>query len=66
MEKERKSIIGVPGTARTDIQPRGEAFIRGETWQVRSYNNEQIRKGDRIQVVDIKNLLLIVSKTQKR
>lgn len=60
----REGIIGVTGIARSDIKPRGEIFIQGELWQAKSLNNEQIERGDEIKVVDIKNLLLVVTRVK--
>lgn len=63
--KKRKSqpgILGSSGKAGTDIRPRGDVIIRGEVWKARSFKNENIRKGDTIRVMDIKSLLLVVSK----
>lgn len=61
-KKRQPGIIGSFGIAATDIQPRGDAVINGEVWKVRSFENEHIRKGDRIRVMDIKSLLLVVSR----
>lgn len=58
----QKGIIGETGKAKTNIQPRGTVFIQGELWQAKAYNNQQIKKDDSIEVMDIKNLLLIVKK----
>ncbi len=60
----REGIIGALGIARSDIKPRGQIFVQGELWQAKSLNNEQIEKGDEIKVVDIKNLLLVVTRVK--
>jgi len=57
-----EGIIGEQGYAKTDIKPEGTVFVSGERWQARAFENQQINKGDKIEVVDIKNLLLIVKK----
>jgi len=61
----KEEIIGQKGIARTDIIPVGTVFIEGELWKARSYNNQQIKKNDSVEVVDIKNLLLIVKKIEQ-
>ena len=58
----REGLIGDTGIAKTDIKPSGEVFIQGEHWRAKSFNNQQIKKNDTIEVVDIKNLLLIVKR----
>lgn len=59
----REGLIGDIGIAKSDIKPTGEVFIQGERWRAKSFNNQQIKKNDHIEVVDIKNLLLIVKKS---
>ncbi|MBU1077827.1 MAG: nodulation protein NfeD [Spirochaetes bacterium] len=61
----REGLIGSGGIAKTDIKPAGTVFVSGELWQARSFQNQQIKKGDTIEVVDIKHLLLIVKKVSE-
>jgi len=58
----KEAIIGEIGYAKTDVKPEGEVLVAGERWQAVSFKNQQINKGAKIQVVDIKNLRLIVKK----
>lgn len=56
----QEGIIGETGYARSDLDPRGEVFVAGERWQAIGLNNQKIKKGSRIKVIDIKHLQLIV------
>jgi len=60
----REGIIGATGYAKTDIKPQGEVLVNGERWQAISYRNQQINKDEPIEVVDIKNLRLVVKKAR--
>jgi len=55
-----EGIIGVEGTALTDILDSGMVLVHGEYWQARS--DEHIEKGDSIVVDAVKGLKLVVTK----
>jgi membrane-bound serine protease (ClpP class) len=59
-----EGIIGCIGYAKTDIKPEGEVFVKGERWQAVSFKNQQINKNEKVEVVDIKNLKLVVRKVK--
>ncbi len=58
----REEIIGAKGVAKSNINPTGTIYIEGELWKARSFNNQEIKKGEEVEVVDIKNLLLVVKR----
>lgn len=60
--KKQKSLIGNTGIALSNFKPRGEVHINNEKWQAFAYKNQHINKGNKIIVVNIKNLLLEVKK----
>ena len=55
-----ESIIGVKGTASTNVDPEGKVFVSGEYWNADS--SEHIKKGDKVAVVNITGLKLTVKK----
>jgi membrane-bound serine protease (ClpP class) len=54
----QEGLIGMIGTARTEIAGRGKIFIRGEYWDARA--RERIAEGARVRVVGIEGLVLDV------
>lgn len=58
----QKGLINSTGIALSDFKPRGAVRIKNKKWQAFAYKNQHINKGDKIIVVDIKNLLLEVKK----
>ncbi len=61
----KRGLIGTTGIAKSNIKPDGIVFVQGELWKAKSFQNHQIKKNDSIEIVDIKNLLLIVKKNNK-
>ncbi len=57
----REGLIGIAGTARTDVHNEGQVYLRGEIWNARS--DEPISKGTKITVVAVDGLRLTVKKT---
>jgi membrane-bound serine protease (ClpP class) len=57
-----EGLIGEVGIASTPIAPEGKVSIHGEFWNAISDKN--IEKGERVQVIGVKNLRLEVKKTE--
>jgi membrane-bound serine protease (ClpP class) len=55
-----EGLVGEIGTASTPIAPEGKVYIHGEFWDVVSDQN--IEKGERVQVIGVVNLKLKVKK----
>ena len=53
-------LIGLRGIAETDLDPRGQVFVRGELWSATA--KEPIRKGESITVVAADGLQLPVTR----
>jgi len=58
-----EGLIGEIGLASTDINPEGKVIIHGEFWN--AFSEERIEKGERVEVVDVKNLKLQVKKKRE-
>jgi membrane-bound serine protease (ClpP class) len=58
-----EGLIGEVGIASTPIAPEGKVSIHGEFWNAVTDQNQNIEKGDRIQVIGAVNLKLRVKKT---
>ena len=58
-----KGMIGLEGTATTNIDKTGKVFIRGEYWN--AYSDEKIEKGSEVIVVDVKGLKLKVKRKEE-
>jgi membrane-bound ClpP family serine protease len=58
-----ESIIGKTGTARTFDESAGQVQLESELWSAeKSPESESIRKGDLVEVVEVRGLRLIVKK----
>ncbi|RKY87072.1 nodulation protein NfeD [candidate division KSB1 bacterium] len=57
----KEGIVGMIGTARTDLDPEGQIFVAGELWK--AYSDEKIKKGEKVKVIEMKELLLKVKKS---
>ena len=57
-----KGMIGEKGTAKTPISAKkeGKVFVHGELWNATS--DEDIKKNDKISVIEINGMLLKVKK----
>jgi membrane-bound serine protease (ClpP class) len=58
----KESMIGMIGIARTNLNPYGQIFIHGETWQAIASNGTPIKKGDKVLVTSLEGLRLTVKK----
>ncbi|MDH3973928.1 MAG: nodulation protein NfeD [Deltaproteobacteria bacterium] len=58
-----ESLIGLVGEARTVIDKRGKVFVHGELWEAKS--DEIIEKGEKVEVKEIKGMLLSVKKAEE-
>jgi membrane protein implicated in regulation of membrane protease activity len=59
------SPVGKPGTARSDLNPRGSVRIKGETWKARLQpGTEAVAAGEEVRVVDRDGLVLIVRRQE--
>jgi membrane-bound serine protease (ClpP class) len=58
----REGMLGELGVAETDIMPEGKVFVRGECWN--AVSSERIRKGDKVEVIDLVGLRVTVRKQQ--
>ena len=54
----REGMVGAVGEALADLTPRGQVFVRGETWEAES--PQAVRRGDRVRVVAVRGLTLEV------
>ncbi|MCA2002904.1 MAG: nodulation protein NfeD, partial [Chloroflexi bacterium] len=58
-----ESLPGKAGTAKTDIQREGQVQVGSELWSAeKAAESEPIRKGDSVEVVEVRGLRLIVKK----
>ena len=53
-----EGLVGLEGTARTDIHESGQVFVHGEIWT--AYSDEPVRAGEKIVVEKVENLKLKV------
>jgi len=59
----RESLVGKTGTATTTFKPTGQVQVGSELWTAEAVEgSEKIRKGDRVEVVEIQGLRLRVRK----
>jgi len=56
----KEGLLGMHGSAKTDVNGDGQVFLRGEYWNARS--DEHIAKGEKVTVVAVEGLRLIVKK----
>ncbi len=60
-----ESLTGKVGVARTSVNPSGQVQVQAELWSAqKATDSESIRKGDKIEVVEIRGLRLIVKKRE--
>ncbi len=60
-----ETLIGAKGYVVEDIRGEGMVFVEGELWRARSANGSYITKGSRIEVIDVKGLILVVKKVER-
>ncbi len=56
----KEGMIGLEGTAKTDIHAEGQVFVRGEYWN--AWSDEPVRAGERVKIEAIEGLKLKVKK----
>ncbi|MDO8735934.1 MAG: nodulation protein NfeD [Thermoleophilia bacterium] len=56
----QKAMIGEIGHARSQMDPLGQVFVRGEIWSAEAPEGETIEKGVEVEVVDVRGLMLKV------
>ncbi|MCK4334984.1 nodulation protein NfeD [candidate division WOR-3 bacterium] len=60
-----KGMIGLVGEARSDLDPEGSVYIRGEYWTgVAADPSIKIKNGDKIKVVDMEGMTLKVEREE--
>ncbi len=52
----KESMTGMVGTARTVLNPDGQVFIHGETWQAVTSNGTPIKKGEKVVDISLEGL----------
>lgn len=57
-------LIGLVGTATSDLRPQGTVFVRGEYWRARA--PEPVAADERVEVVGVEGLELTVRRAQAR
>jgi len=57
-------LIGLVGTAATELAPQGTVFVRGEYWRARA--TEPVPATERVEVVDVQGLELTVRRAPPR
>ena len=58
-----EGFIGASGTARTEINPRGQILIQGEFWD--AVSSEPIHEGETVEVTGIEGLKLHIKRSKK-
>ena len=53
-----EGLVGLEGTARTDIHAGGQVFVNGEIWT--AYSDEPVKTGEKVVVEKVENLKLKV------
>ncbi len=61
----QESLIGAQGIAVTPLEPHGQVQAAGELWSAQSIEGK-IRKGERVEIVQVEGLRLKVRKVAKK
>jgi len=61
----QKAMVGEIGYARSQLDPLGQVFVRGEIWSAEAPEGETIEKGVEVEVVDVRGLILKVIRSTK-
>jgi membrane-bound serine protease (ClpP class) len=56
-----EALVGSTGKTLEKLNPEGKVHVHGEIWEARAQNDD-IKRGERIVVVDVEGLELIVQK----
>jgi len=59
----QEGLVGLIGSAYTDISPEGKVFVHGEIWNARSDN--PIDKGTRVKVLSLNGMTVVVESERK-
>ncbi|MFQ6001238.1 MAG: NfeD family protein, partial [Anaerolineae bacterium] len=59
----REALIGALAVARTDLDPTGSVFLRGEWWNAIA-EGEEVRKGEQVEVIGVDGFQLRVKKVK--
>ncbi len=59
----KEGLLGERGRALTPLNPRGQAFVRGEIWQ--AVSDDPIQEGEEIQVVQVVGLRIHVKRADE-
>jgi membrane-bound serine protease (ClpP class) len=60
-----EGMIGLTGEVKEDLSPEGEVFVHGELWRARAKEGE-IKRGKKVKVVGVENLILIVEEVSRQ
>jgi membrane-bound serine protease (ClpP class) len=60
----QKAMIGEVGYTRSQLDPLGQIFVRGEIWSAEAPEGVTIEKGVEVEVVDVRGLMLKVIKPE--
>lgn len=60
----REGLLGMRGVTTTDVDPSGQAFIRGELWSVEAEG--RIEKGEVVEVVSMNGLKVLIRRAGLR
>jgi len=61
----QKAMVGEVGYSRSQLDPLGQIFVRGEIWSAEAPEGETIEKGVEVEVVDVRGLMLKVIRSNK-
>ncbi|UCD58670.1 MAG: nodulation protein NfeD [Candidatus Hydrogenedentota bacterium] len=59
----QEGLVGLIGTAETDISPEGKVYVHGEIWNARSTSS--INKGTRVKVVSVDGMTIVVESSRE-
>jgi membrane-bound serine protease (ClpP class) len=59
----QEGLVGLTGTAETDILPEGKVFVHGEIWDARSAS--PINRGARVKIVRVDGMTVVVENSQE-
>jgi membrane-bound serine protease (ClpP class) len=59
----QEGLVGLVGTAETDIAPEGKAFVHGEIWNARSTTS--IGRGEKVKVVRVDGMTVVVESNRE-
>ncbi|MBI5869482.1 MAG: nodulation protein NfeD [Actinobacteria bacterium] len=61
----QKAMVGEIGYTRSQLDPLGQIFVRGEIWSAEAPEGQTIEKGVEVEVVDVRGLMLKVIRSNK-